>query len=64
MIPPEEFENFMETLRTPLPTTFRVTRNTLYESEVKDVLQNKFATQSPLKLTEEVVIQPPKAIDW
>lgn len=41
-MPPEEFPLFIETLRKPLPTTFRITAYSKFANLIKEKLESDY----------------------
>lgn len=66
VMPKEEWDEFMNTLRKPLPTTFRINGNGRNASELLEKLETDFFsrfTQGPLLIDGEE-IQPPMPLPW
>lgn len=63
IIPPEEWDEFMTTLRSPLPSSIRITS---FKSQAKDMVENIqsiFSKLCDVEVDGEKV-PPPKCIEW
>jgi hypothetical protein len=67
LIPKEEWDQFMAKLRTPLPTTFRVTGGTVFAAEIKRKLEQDFLSNVKLEtltLEDGSKVDPPQPLPW
>ena len=66
-VPAEEWEAFLECLRTPLPATFRVSGSGKFATAVRDTLRNDFvaaiAKLQPSDMEGESIV-PPFPLPW
>uniref|UniRef100_A0A7S3EJ34 SAM-dependent MTase RsmB/NOP-type domain-containing protein n=1 Tax=Rhodosorus marinus TaxID=101924 RepID=A0A7S3EJ34_9RHOD len=61
----DEFDKFMEELRVPLGTAFRVTSSTSVKDKIMDLVENKFTKLfNGIELEDGMVILAPKKLLW
>lgn len=63
-IPEGEFDDFLASLRTPLPSTFRITGNRASAVDVRESLQDVYFERLKGVEVDGEEIQPPKPIPW
>mmetsp|Transcript_15201 Transcript_15201/g.36163 ORF Transcript_15201/g.36163 Transcript_15201/m.36163 type:complete len:1022 (+) Transcript_15201:100-3165(+) len=66
IVPEEHWEEFLETLRSTLPTTFRINGSNKYAGELIRKMENDLVSQfnsQPIEVDGEL-IQPPKYLPW
>ncbi|KAL1917054.1 uncharacterized protein VTP21DRAFT_5252 [Calcarisporiella thermophila] len=59
-----EWETFYETLKQPLPTTFRITGSRSRASELRDTIEREYIPSLQNLEVEGETIEPPKPIPW
>lgn len=64
VIPEAEWDAFLESMRTPLPTTFRVTKNSYVGPSVLKRLNDLISSLPEIKNENGEVIPPPRPIPW
>ena len=64
IVPPEEWDQFMECLRTPLPTSFRINGSGKFAEDVRDMVENKLFSKVGETVSGEEPIAPPKCVRW
>lgn len=64
IVPAEEWDQFIATLRKPLPTTFRITKGSPFTEAIKHKLFTEFASEGPLTLDDGTVVAPPSPLPW
>ncbi|CAO3676923.1 unnamed protein product [Umbelopsis vinacea] len=60
----EEFDQFYNVLKTPLPTTFRITGSREIALELREQLLNRYVPQMQNVEVEGEVIEPPRPLPW
>ncbi|KAG9218231.1 hypothetical protein CCMSSC00406_0005912 [Pleurotus cornucopiae] len=64
IIPDEAWEEFMQTLRRPLPTTFRVAGSRQTAKSINELIQNNYVPSLKDVLFEGQPIPPPEQLPW
>ena len=65
IVPVEEWDAFMDSLRTPLPTSFRINGSGKFAEDIRDLVENKLFSKVGEVIGEEgMVIDPPKCVRW
>ncbi|CEH15942.1 related to ncl1-trna (cytosine-5-)-methyltransferase probable orotate phosphoribosyl transferase [Ceraceosorus bombacis] len=64
ILPPSEWPAFLQTLRSPLPTTFRITMGKATTSVISHQMQNEFLPFLQGIEWEGEPVQAPKRLDW
>ena len=64
LIPPEEWDTFMATMRESLPATFRITGTRLLAEHVRTCLEKKFFGHLSQIEVEGETVPPPKPLTW
>mmetsp|Transcript_13720 Transcript_13720/g.19824 ORF Transcript_13720/g.19824 Transcript_13720/m.19824 type:complete len:133 (+) Transcript_13720:236-634(+) len=61
----DEFDKFMEELRVPFGTAFRVTSSTSVKDKIMDLVENKFTKLfDGIELEDGMIILAPKKLLW
>mmetsp|Transcript_15450 Transcript_15450/g.43228 ORF Transcript_15450/g.43228 Transcript_15450/m.43228 type:complete len:1047 (+) Transcript_15450:183-3323(+) len=66
LMPEGEWDEFLTTLKTVLPTTFRINSNTKFAADLRHKLENDLFSHfhsEPIEVDGEMV-DPPKALPW
>jgi multisite-specific tRNA:(cytosine-C5)-methyltransferase len=63
IVPEEEWDTFVDILKKPLPTTFRITEHSNFADEVKKRLEEVRA-KGPIKLDDDTFVQPLEPLPW
>ncbi|KAG8216542.1 S-adenosyl-L-methionine-dependent methyltransferase [Butyriboletus roseoflavus] len=64
IIPEDEWETFMDTLRRPLPTTFRIAGSRQIAQTLGNMIKDTYVPMLHNVIFEEEVIPPPAQIPW
>ncbi len=68
IVPEDEWDAFMESLRTPLPTSFRINGTGKFALDIRDQIENKLfakVNEGDQSIDEEGnVVEPPRAVRW
>jgi 16S rRNA C967 or C1407 C5-methylase (RsmB/RsmF family) len=68
LIPDSEWDVFTETLKTDLPTTFRITSTSTYAPIIKQVFVDLFVNNPEMSTLEmedkQVTVEPPRPLNW
>lgn len=68
IVPEGEWDTFMECLRTPLPTSFRINGTGKYSEDIRDQIENKLfakVKEGSQPIDEEGnVVEPPRPVRW
>ena len=64
MVPAEEWDQFMATLREALPSTFRITGTRRLAEAVRECLQRRFFTELSEIQVEGQRLAPPTPLPW
>jgi len=64
LIPEDEFEDFMETFRKPLPVTFRITGYKGEAQELLKMIKGKFFKEAFSAEVNGEIVSPPAALPW
>ncbi|PWN42549.1 S-adenosyl-L-methionine-dependent methyltransferase [Ceraceosorus guamensis] len=64
ILPPSEWPAFLQTLRSPLPTTFRITMGKATTSVISHQMQNEFLPFLQGIEWEGEPVQAPRRLDW
>lgn len=66
VVPEGQWEEFMEVLKTPLPTTFRINGTGKFATDLRDKLESDFLSnfnKDPIMVAGET-LQPPRPLPW
>ena len=61
---PQDFQSFMEYLRTPLPVSFRITGSKKHALQLRDYMKEKMFPNLNGLMVDEKAIPIPKSLDW
>jgi hypothetical protein len=64
VVPENEWDQFMAALRADLPTTFRITSNSMFGKEIRKRLEEQFLHKTGIKGEDDITVEPPKPIPW
>ncbi|OZJ03575.1 hypothetical protein BZG36_03041 [Bifiguratus adelaidae] len=60
----DEFSTFYDILKTPLPTTFRITGSRKSALDLRDAMESKYVPSLQGLVIDDVSIEPPKPLSW
>ncbi|DBB17237.1 hypothetical protein WJX82_009382 [Trebouxia sp. C0006] len=66
VVPEGQWDEFMEVLKTPLPTTFRINGTGKFATDLRDKLESDFLSnfnKDPIMVAGET-LQPPRPLPW
>ncbi|KAK9764322.1 tRNA (cytosine-5-)-methyltransferase ncl1 [Basidiobolus ranarum] len=64
IIPTEEWSTFMETLKSPLPVTFRITGSRSHAHELRNILETEYIPRLKDIVIDGEPVEPPKHLPW
>ena len=63
IVPANEFDQFIETLKSPLPIVFRTSPSSIFAPFVAEEIKSQFPNGEAVQVGETMV-EPPKQLDW
>ncbi|ORX99070.1 S-adenosyl-L-methionine-dependent methyltransferase [Basidiobolus meristosporus CBS 931.73] len=64
IIPTEEWATFLETLKSPLPVTFRITGSRSHAHELRKILETEYIPRLKDIVIDGEPVEPPKHLPW